>query len=357
MPVTYYDILGIPATATQEQIKAAYKKLAKIYHPDKNQGSKYHEEQFKKINEAYQTLSDVKKKYIYDQQLLNPFFTTYTGHTTPPNTSVKKHKARQNTHYTYVHSRPKKPNYFNLKINVFTCLYYFIMIMLVQFLYDYLRLNKANKYFAEASELHQYGYYDHAYEKYAKAVELNPKLFEAHKAMYRIDMLQRHDYKQAITKINNCLLLFDTEKDTLYFDRSMCHLKLNLKKLALKDLDSALFFNSRLDSAYYYRADILFEMGNYDMAITDYGRFLTFKFSEQALLKQGLCYYYLTELPKAIHTYSALIKQKPKMGEAYYYRGMAHLSLQDTASACKDFTSSLTYGFELIKDRYNIYCD
>ncbi len=62
----YYNILGIPSTASSEDIKRAYKKLAIVYHPDKNQGDIKAEEQFKLINEAYQTLSDPIKKNRYD---------------------------------------------------------------------------------------------------------------------------------------------------------------------------------------------------------------------------------------------------------------------------------------------------
>ena len=63
----YYDVLGITKTATQEEIKKAYRKKAIKYHPDKNEGDKTASEQFKKISQAYETLSDDKKRQIYDQ--------------------------------------------------------------------------------------------------------------------------------------------------------------------------------------------------------------------------------------------------------------------------------------------------
>lgn len=64
MPNTdYYTILGVPRTATQEEIKKAYRKLAHQHHPDKNGGD---EAKFKEINEAYQVLSDSKKRSNYD---------------------------------------------------------------------------------------------------------------------------------------------------------------------------------------------------------------------------------------------------------------------------------------------------
>ena len=62
----YYDVLGLPKSATQEQIKRAYRKLAKKYHPDANPGDKTAEQHFQEVSEAYEVLSDPKKKQIYD---------------------------------------------------------------------------------------------------------------------------------------------------------------------------------------------------------------------------------------------------------------------------------------------------
>lgn len=62
----YYKILGVEKTATQEQIKKAYRKLAIQYHPDKNPGDKESEENFKAAAEAYEILSDETKKNNYD---------------------------------------------------------------------------------------------------------------------------------------------------------------------------------------------------------------------------------------------------------------------------------------------------
>jgi curved DNA-binding protein len=62
----YYKILGVPKGASEKEIKAAYRKLARKYHPDVNQGNKDAEARFKEIGEAYEVLSDKDKRKRYD---------------------------------------------------------------------------------------------------------------------------------------------------------------------------------------------------------------------------------------------------------------------------------------------------
>ena len=63
----YYDILGVVNSATEEDIKRSYRKLAMRHHPDKNPDDKDAEERFKEAAEAYEVLSDPEKRNIYDQ--------------------------------------------------------------------------------------------------------------------------------------------------------------------------------------------------------------------------------------------------------------------------------------------------
>ena len=71
MPTTtkqdYYELLGVPRRAPLKEIRQAYRKLARKYHPDLNPGDKSAEEKFKQIQEAYDVLSDSKKRQMYDQ--------------------------------------------------------------------------------------------------------------------------------------------------------------------------------------------------------------------------------------------------------------------------------------------------
>ncbi len=67
MADSYYQVLGVSRSASPEEIRKAFKRLARKYHPDLNPGDKNAEERFKKVQEAYEVLSEPKKKQMYDQ--------------------------------------------------------------------------------------------------------------------------------------------------------------------------------------------------------------------------------------------------------------------------------------------------
>ncbi|HEY9535324.1 MAG TPA: DnaJ domain-containing protein, partial [Mucilaginibacter sp.] len=65
--IDYYEILGISKTATEKEVKAAYRKLARKYHPDLNPNDEQAHKKFQQLNEANEVLSDPEKRKKYDQ--------------------------------------------------------------------------------------------------------------------------------------------------------------------------------------------------------------------------------------------------------------------------------------------------
>ena len=108
--LTHYDTLGISRHATAEEIRLAFRKLAVKYHPDKNLGNRQAEEQFKRVNEAYQVLSDEDQKAAYDLKLsyqqVHQSYQQAQQHRPPPPPPVRRpqppfyHRARATTRFS-----------------------------------------------------------------------------------------------------------------------------------------------------------------------------------------------------------------------------------------------------------------
>ena len=92
----YYDILGVPKTATADEIKKAYRTLAFKYHPDRNQGNPEAEEKFKQISAAYDVLGDEAKRRQYDMG-------SYSNSYSTAGSQTQQQYQRQ---YQYTYSNP-----------------------------------------------------------------------------------------------------------------------------------------------------------------------------------------------------------------------------------------------------------
>ncbi len=88
---THYSVLGLSKKASADEIKKAYRKLAKKYHPDLNPGNEEAEKKFKAVNDAYEILGDSEKRKKYDFELENP-----KASKNNKNNSTNKSKAKTN---------------------------------------------------------------------------------------------------------------------------------------------------------------------------------------------------------------------------------------------------------------------
>jgi DnaJ-class molecular chaperone len=107
----YYQLLGVSKTATEKEIKSAYRKLALKWHPDRNKDNKEEaEEMFKKINKAYETLSNPEKKRVYDQ-LGHNAYEQYGSRAGGPGAGGNPYGGQGPFTYTYTTGNPQDFNF------------------------------------------------------------------------------------------------------------------------------------------------------------------------------------------------------------------------------------------------------
>ena len=355
MSPTLYDILGIPSSSTSEEIKTAYKKLAKQHHPDKNPGSNWHEEQFKKINQAYQVLSDSAKRKQYDGRLEYEAFQQQNRNTGNYNKTVPK------TEY-------KKPNYASkraVKTDNATVYKTYLIIAGIflftgiagYFLYDFMNHYTAEDLYKQGEELDKRGRYKEAYMLYTDALSFDKKYSEAYekRALARINAID--DYKSAEYDYTNAIIYSKKPSTALYFKRAKCLLYLKKYNLAIIDLDSVLSIDKTADSAIFYKAEINYFIENYKNAIPDYSLFLTkHPTSTESLLKRSFCHYKNGQFQEALKDFEQLQQLKPEDGETFYYRAFTYFALNDSVKGCNDLNYSYIMGFGEAERAIKMYC-
>ena len=258
---TYYQILGVSATADKEEIKAAFKKLALSLHPDKNPDNPPAEEQFKRVNEAYQVLSNDQKRTMYDITL------QYTAQTPLPyypedETSgddryfQDRHQraARQPSqsygrprYAPHVEFDPTQVRKMGLMLGVFFILFVTGVIYLAQFMN---RLNAEDRYEEALREGKTYG----AMLGFSEAIGFDKEYWQAYYQRGLLRMEVQRDYKHAHSDFNAAIRYTDKPTAPIYYNRGICNFQLNRYSAALSDFNQSIQLDSRIGMAYYLRS-------------------------------------------------------------------------------------------------------
>lgn len=290
----FYEILGIPRTADQAQIRAAYKKLAKEYHPDANPRNPGGEEHFKKINEAYHTLADPLKKLNYDSRItLLPIYSKVQED------FEKELKRRQ---YWYWRRRQEQ-SYYKLDKEYFRiqALAFLVFIVISGFFFS---LVHAANYLME---------------------QKNKRRWQANSVSLKEvnGLFGNGQYKDAFTRINTL-----SEKDPL--EIRFVYLKDSLI-MALRD-----------------RAETEFSRKNFSDAISYY---LTVQDNEQpvrfeTIKKIAMCEFYLGNYKESVQAFKHLLSQRPWDLELVYQIGIINLEKLDNPEEALQY---FTLGKKLFK--------
>lgn len=343
----YYKILGIRHSASIKEIKLAYRKLAKKYHPDRNQGNVEAEEKFKLITEAYNILSNSTKKAMYDFSIrqgafAQPWVNTYTYQETAQEhfKTQKKHKSRR---YPFQSMRKKK------KLSVTP---YLVGIMLVIALISYKAINFSSYYyFNNGLKQYQAKQYPLALQSFEQSFDFfGSNNITAYLLASKILIEEYQNYDQALGYINKGLGLKGDNviKAKLYYLKGKCLKNLNQFKSAYTNFKLASIMELPLDSLHYELAELnCFVFKNYENAIKSFNALIAINPAfANAYLGRAYSFQQMEEHQKAVEDIKIFLKLNDREGTAYYLKAVSEIALKHPKTACEDLQKAMDLGAE-----------
>ena len=359
MAENYYQILGVGIRATPEEIKSAYKRLALKHHPDVNQGSKQHEERFKQVLEAYQTLSDPAKKDLYDLRL---FYKVFQGNPSPGKNSspdpaykgvpkTRRDKEREE----YQRRRPDREayrKYTGPPIREKVTLHSFAITLLV--------IGSAVMLFLWFGDMmNRYTAKEHLSRgDFATALEFDDTYADAYFARYQYRKRITQNLPMLMQDLNSAIRFGDDSKSEWYVERAAVYFKMDSLDKTRDDLLRARFISPASDTAAFYLGDLYSDvLNNKQKALYYYDTTLQINPNfYPALFGKAFMLYQLKRLPQALSAFNQCLIQAPEDKRLYFYRGSVSLALGDSVAACTDLDQSLTMGMDEAKPLVDSYC-
>ncbi len=357
----YYQILGLDRSATLEEIKLAYRRLAKKYHPDRNIGNRHAEEKFKEITEAYKVLSDASKKAVYEFSEGNQNHPWVNSFTYQENVGKSGSKRKETSRFNYqVHpkSTPSKR-----KRNRFIFAGSIIVILAIVAAVTVTLLQYSSNYYYNTGVKN---YNEKKYSAALQNVEQSFTLFGTQRAEAYLlagKILTDHykDYNIALQYINRGLGMEGKNliKAELYYLKGKCLKAQKQFKSAYTNYKLAAVMNLNMDSLYHELAALnCFVFKNYDSAIKDYNTLIALNPSfAEGYIGRAFSYQKLGEHQKAVTDLKAVIELDAQNADAYYLKAVSESALSRPSLACNDLKQAVTLGSEKAFELYKKTCN
>lgn len=314
--INYYHILGVSKKASQLEIKAAYRKLALRYHPDKNQDNTYAEERFKEINHAYQVLSNPQQKANHDLILSYQDLQAQLGHTTRQSSTTENQASRPADRYgsrqpgrrTPPNFRPTSP--ISKRQNIIATVWAFGIFTIIVIL---------------GLGLKSYNSYQH--EQYiAQQKELVTSIYHEAEQLF-----QEGKYPQSLQVLNTI-----NHQQDIHLYRNTTPLKQKILQ-KLEEKGSYLFEESRYAEAAKY----------YQLLVDNQPYYTPFNYARLVS-----SYEMVPDFPGAIKAYQQVIKAEPSTIEARTRLAALFLKQQAYEKALNYFQEASTLVIQEYKNYY-----
>jgi tetratricopeptide (TPR) repeat protein len=333
-----YSILEIAHNASAEEIKAAYKRLAKQYHPDKNPDNPSAEELFKQISKAYQVLSNPSLRERYDQ------WSKRAQEEEP----VQDRRYR-NRSYTYTPPPPEPPSgpkmkYWEIALWLGGSILAFSLILWVS-IWQLSKYDARKKYEEGHSAYFSEGALDKAAHLLAGAIARNDEFADAYFLLGEV-LLEKQQYKSAIVNYEKAISLQLPSEGKHYFNKAMAHNALGQQIEAYEALRSGFMLDSAQWQAQLLAGNIaVFHLHKYDQAKQHFKNVLKVNPNHSmALLGLGIALHHQNEYALSNKCLLQVSMQEPSEARTYYYMAVNQLHAGDTASACGLLEGALSLG-------------
>lgn len=352
----YYQVLGVSITASDQEIKASFKKLAVQFHPDKHGGDPYYEERFKQINQAYQVLSNPALRKRYDLKLQ---YGLHSGNASTQKQTHKQPSQNQPPKYTYrkKQSRPSKKPSGKKYYGLFVTLVFGLLIGSGGLIYSFMNEYATEKYYSEGEMYYQENAYQAALVKYLDVLQVDPEHSESYERLGDIQSGHLKDYEGALGSYLMAIKHRDTISPDLLLKQGKVMNKLDMQDIALQSFRTISRLAPDYDSAWFYSGEVYMQKKEFSEAATAYGNAYRVNHEfEVALYRQSLAMFYLGQHKKSLELINSLLQKDPNNGGYFMLRGKNNLHLQDTILACKDFYYARMHNFPSADSYINDYC-
>ena len=344
MARNYYEILNVSYKASAQEIKVAFRLLAKKYHPDKNPGNPEIEEHFKRITEAYLTLSDPDKKANYDWNLYRKYAINTQGKAVyRPKTVYQRPRYHPNPFFTnrrYTYSK---------KVKRQGAIFVVCLALVVVGFPLGLEIFSAEKHFDDGLAYYKTGNYFAAMNSLEQSFRpFGLRNLEASMLASKIVIYKYHDFSYALKYIDIGLNAADNDKELgeLYYLKALCQKHIHKTKKALENFQESLKYNPHSDSTFLELGELYaFIFNDYPKALQHFDKIdHTSDFYKEAYFGKGYCSFHLHKLTTAMNYFDEFIKYDDSGGMPYYFKGLIQLKLGKQSEACKSLRKASSMG-------------